>query len=102
MNEILYMILVLAAGFLLGILFFGGLWLTVKKVGTSKSPALLVLGSFIVRIAIVVVGFYFIGAGNWRFMLMSFAGFLIGRFVMMRFTKLKRSNILYKEAHYET
>jgi F1F0 ATPase subunit 2 len=98
MNEPLHMILVLVAGLLLGTFFFGGLWLTVKKAGTSKSPSLLVFGSFISRIAIVLIGFYFIGTGNWRSMLIAFAGFMIARFMVIRFTKSKQSNLLNREA----
>ncbi len=40
MNETLYMILALIAGLMLGTLFFGGLWFTVKKAVDSKKPAI--------------------------------------------------------------
>lgn len=102
MNEAFYMIWVLVAGLLLGTFFFGGLWITVKKTATSASPALLVFGSFIVRISIVLIGFYFIAAGNWRSMLIAFAGFIIARFIVMRYTKSKETGLSKKEVEHGT
>jgi hypothetical protein len=40
MNETLLMILAFIAGIALGIIFFGGLWFTVKKIVAAKMPAL--------------------------------------------------------------
>ncbi len=39
MNETLLLIVALIAGIALGIIFFAGLWLTVKKAVTAKVPA---------------------------------------------------------------
>jgi F1F0 ATPase subunit 2 len=86
------MILVFVTGLALGALFFCGLWLTVKKATTSTRPALLILGSFVLRISIVVIGFYFIGAGNWQRLLMVLAGFIVARFLVIHFTKIKTIN----------
>ncbi len=101
MNEILLMIFAPVAGIALGIIFFGGLWLTVKKMVTAKIPALLVLGSFILRIGIVMAGFYFIGSGNWQRLVICLLGFIAARFIVIHFTKtidakqvqLKKENI---------
>ncbi len=103
MNEILILILVFIAGLLLGTLFFGGLWLTVKKAVGSSKPALIILGSFVFRIAIVLIGFYFIGAGNWQRLLLVLVGFITARFLLIYFTKsidAKQANI--KEVTIET
>lgn len=101
MNEIPTMILIFTAGVILGILFFGGLWLTVKKAVTSTKPALLILGSFVLRIALVLLGFYFIAAGNWQKLLMALAGFIVSRFLVIYFTKTKQV-IEKKEVSHET
>ena len=101
MNEILIMILNFIVGIALGIIFFGGLWLTVKKAVTSTKPALFILVSFVIRIALVLLGFYFITAGNWQKLLMALAGFIIARFLVIYFTKTKQSSIK-KEVTYET
>ncbi len=81
------MVVATLAGMLLGILFFGGLWFTVKKTFTTKIPALWIFGSFMLRIGIALAGFYFIGSGNWKKMLGSLVGFIIARFVVIHFTK---------------
>ncbi|MBK5269814.1 MAG: ATP synthase subunit I, partial [Bacteroidia bacterium] len=60
MNEVLYRILVFIAGLVLGTLFFGGLWFTVKKSVASKRPALWIFSSFFLRIGLTLIGFYFI------------------------------------------
>ena len=87
MNEILNIGLPLIAGLLLGVLFFGGLWLTVKKIASSKMPALLVLSSFIFRIGIVVAGFYFVGLGDWKKLAACLIGFIVARFAAIHYTK---------------
>ena len=41
------MVLIFIAGLALGTVFFGGLWLTVRKAVVSKKPAMLIFGSFV-------------------------------------------------------
>jgi F1F0 ATPase subunit 2 len=101
MNIVLNMILVFVTGIALGMLFFGGLWLTVKKTVTARKPAILILSSFIVRVAIVLLGFYFICAEDWQKILVAFSGFIIARFLMVYFTKIKDAKI-GKEVNHET
>ena len=86
MNEIVSLLLALLAGIGFGILFFGGLWLTVRKGLNSKSPTLIFMGSLILRVAIVVVGFYYVGANSWQRMLVCLLGFLIARMAITRMT----------------
>lgn len=40
MSEILYMILAFVMGMVLGLFFFGGLWITIKKAIATKIPAI--------------------------------------------------------------
>ena len=87
MNEVLYRVIVFIAGVVLGTLFFGGLWITVKKSVTAKIPALWIFGSFILRMSITLIGFYFIAAGSWQRMLTCLFGFIIARFVIIHFVK---------------
>jgi F1F0 ATPase subunit 2 len=87
MNEILNKGLPLIVGLLLGVLFFGGLWLTVKKLAVSKMPALLVLFSFVFRISIVLAGFYFVGLDDWKKLGMCLIGFIVARFAVIHYTK---------------
>ena len=89
MNEILHITLALIVGLALGIFFFGGLWLTVKKAVNAKTPALLFLVSSFVRVAVTLIGFYFIANGDLKSLLICLFGFLIARFMVTHLTKSK-------------
>jgi F1F0 ATPase subunit 2 len=104
MNEIVYKILAFIVGLLLGTIFFGGLWFTVRKLVTSKRPALWFLGSFILRVSITLIGFYYISSGSWQRLLICVAGFIIARFAVIHFTKLSKEKLilLKKEVGHET
>ena len=62
MNESLTLALALVAGVLLGAIFFGGLWWTVRKGVSSEQPALWFFGSLLLRMSIALAGFYFVAA----------------------------------------
>jgi len=87
MNEIVLMIFALMAGLALGILFFGGLWVTVKKAVTSKIPAIWFFISLLVRLSITLIGFYFISLGSWQRLLVGVIGFIMARNIVLRLTK---------------
>ena len=84
MNETLPPLLALAAGVVLGTMFFGGLWWTVQKGGSSRRPALWFFGSLLLRMSIVLVGFYFVSGGHWERMLACLLGFVVARFIVTR------------------
>lgn len=87
----------LVAGILLGLVFFGGLWWTVRMGLASPQPALWFLGSFLVRTAIAVAGFYFVAQGNWRRLVACLSGFLLARIAtawLTRETKTPEQGIL--------
>jgi F1F0 ATPase subunit 2 len=87
MNNVLYMLLSCAAGLGLGLIFFWGLWFTIKKMVSAKKPALLFLGSLIVRVSITLVGFYYVALGNWQRLLICLLGFIVARFIIMHLTR---------------
>ncbi len=82
MNEKLSVITGLPLGFLLGLFFYGGLKLTLKKGLSSGYPALWFLLSFLLRTGIVVAGFYYFSGGNWKILLTCLAGFSLSRFAV--------------------
>ncbi len=102
MNNILSLALALGAGLLLGAIFFGGLWWTVRKGVSSKSPWLWFLGSLWLRMSLVVAGFYFAGRGNWQRLVACLFGFIIGRLIVMRLTRtpIENGNSKSKEARH--
>lgn len=77
----------LLAGFSLGALFFGGLWWTVRRAGASSVPARWFVGSLVVRTAVVLAGFYAIGAGQPVRMGFCLLGFLLARGAVLRVTR---------------
>ena len=85
--DLLYLLPAAIIGIALGILFFGGLWITVQRGLVSKRPTLLFLGSLIARIGIVVVGFYYVASDNWQKMLACLIGFIIARILVTYMTK---------------
>ncbi|MGA2248043.1 MAG: ATP synthase subunit I [Verrucomicrobiota bacterium] len=87
MNSLVFLALSLTAGLGLGTIFFGGLWWTVRKGIFSKSPALWFLGSMLLRMSIVLAGFYFVGRGDWQRLAACLLGFIIARLIVVRLTR---------------
>jgi len=104
MDKTIFMILAFIGGILLGTIFYGGLWFTVKKSVASKMPAIWVLGSFFLRVCITLVGFYYISFGNWQKLFICVLGFIVARLIVMRFTKSieQKQQQLEKEIGHET
>jgi F1F0 ATPase subunit 2 len=79
MSGFMTLVLAGAAGAGLGIFYFGGLWLTVRRLPNSGRPALLFLGSFAGRTTLALLGFYLVMDGRWERMLACLAGFIVVR-----------------------
>jgi F1F0 ATPase subunit 2 len=84
MNETLTLVLALVTGVLLGAMFFGGLWWTVRKGVASKQPAFWFFGSLLLRTSIALAGFYFIARSHWERLLVCLLGFVIARLIVTR------------------
>jgi F1F0 ATPase subunit 2 len=76
-----------AGGVSLGLIFFGGLWWTVRKGMASARPALWFLGSMVVRTSIVIVGIYLMTGGRWESVVPCLIGFVMARLSVTRFTR---------------
>ena len=87
MNELLIGVLAWLAGLLLGAIFFGGLWLTVRKSVSSQRPALWLLPSLLLRMSITLAGFYFVSDGHWQRWLLCLLGFIMARLIVTRLTR---------------
>jgi F1F0 ATPase subunit 2 len=100
-NETLTLVLALATGVLLGVMFFGGLWWTVRKGVSSERPALWFLGSLLLRTIITLTGFYLVARGDWRRLLMCLLGFVIARPIVTRLTRPveTRTRLLNEVSH---
>jgi F1F0 ATPase subunit 2 len=91
MSEYLGSAAATMAGLALGGFFFGGLWWTVKRGMLSRAPGLWFTGSMLVRTALVLAGFYFIGVHHGGRLVLCLAGFVLARLVMMVLTRDFRS-----------
>lgn len=80
----------LLAGSALGIFFYGGLWLTVKRLPGANYPALLALGSFWMRSLVTVAGFLLLMRASWECAGSALVGFPLGRLVISRFLPERR------------
>jgi F1F0 ATPase subunit 2 len=74
-----YIVLSFPAGLLLGVFFFGGLWWTVQKLSTVRSPTILVFVSFLVRTAVVMLGFYVLLMQGLPHLFIALGGYLVAR-----------------------
>ena len=79
MNDMLSACWALAAGVLLGAIFFGGLWWTVKRGLASPYPVLWFFPSLLLRMSIAMAGFYLIGREHWEHWLLCALGFALAR-----------------------
>jgi F1F0 ATPase subunit 2 len=86
MNETLRLLPALAAGILLGAIFFGGLWWTVRKGVSSNRAALWFLGSLWLRTSIALAGFYWIARGHGERLIVCLLGFVLARLIVTRLT----------------
>ena len=87
MNEALNLVWALAAGGLLGVIFFGGLWWTVRWGMLSQQPAIWFSGSLLLRTIIVLAGFHYVSGGHWERLLVCLLGFIAARLVVTRLTR---------------
>src|SRR5664279_1143125 len=90
MNEVLLLALALSTGMLLGAVFFGGLWWTVRKGVSSEQPALWFFGSLLLRMSIALAGFYLVSGGHWERLLLCLVGFVVARLMVMGLTRSSR------------
>ena len=74
----------LLVGALLGAIFFGGLWWTVRHGAVANNPAVWFPVSLLLRSGLVIVGFYYVAAAGWPALVLCACGFLIARVVAFR------------------
>lgn len=84
MSETLVLFSSYLAGMLLGALFFGGLWLTIRKAISSSHPAAWFLVSLVLRMAVTLGGFFVVSAGSWQRMSACVLGFMTSRLLVTR------------------
>jgi F1F0 ATPase subunit 2 len=87
MHEVSTLALAPVAGLLLGAIFFGGLWWTIRRGVSSERPAAWFAGSLLLRLSVTVAGFYFVAGGDAKRLLLCLVGFVVARLVVTRLTR---------------
>jgi F1F0 ATPase subunit 2 len=83
-TNVLHLLMAFLVGMGAGVVYFGGLWWTVRRLPFARRPALLTLGSFFVRTGISLTAFYLASGGRWERILISLLGFIILRGFLVR------------------
>lgn len=84
MNQVVLLIGAFCVGLTAGLLYFGGLWLTVQYLPRTRRPELVSLGSLALRLTLTLVAFYLVMGGRWERLLAALMGFLVMRTVLVR------------------
>jgi F1F0 ATPase subunit 2 len=87
MTESLTLALACLAGIMLGAIFFGGLWITIRRGVSSERPALWFLLSMLLRMSIALAGFYFASGSHLDRLLLCLLGFVMARFAVTWLTQ---------------
>lgn len=87
MHEALALMLPLGVGGVLGVIFFGGLWWTVRRAVSSPRVALWFFGSLVLRMGIVLGGFFVVCGSDWQRWLAALLGFVLARVAVTRLTR---------------
>ncbi len=71
-------------GITLGVLFYGGLWITVRQLAVTRHPVSVTLVSLLVRMVMVLTGFLLVARGQWQNVLACLLGLAVGRLAISR------------------
>jgi F1F0 ATPase subunit 2 len=88
MSDMMLLALTPFAGMLLGAMYFGGLWWTVRKGLASPRPAQWFIFSLLLRLGLTLSGFYFVAGNDWKKMLACLLGFIVARIIVIRLTEM--------------
>ena len=83
-SDVLWLAAALVGGAAIGLFFYGGLWLTLRRLPHSRRPALLTFGSFVVRLAGAAAGFWLVMGDRWERAVLALVGAMIVRVLLVR------------------
>lgn len=84
MNDAAALISAFAFGAGLGLLYFFGLWSTVRRLPMLSWAPLWLLVSLFLRLTLMLGGLYWIGSGDWRRFVAALGGIILVRLLLTR------------------
>ncbi len=93
MHDMWNLVPALLAGLLLGAIFFGGLWWTIRQGLSSPQPAAWFFGSLLLRMGLAVTGLYLVSGGQMERLLVCLCGFALGRWMVTRITRVEANRV---------
>lgn len=84
MKGTYYLVFAFAVGMVLGAFFSLNLWSSVQKMTDDETPWYILYGSFMLRISVVLLGFYLVMDGRWEHMIAALGGFVLMREILVR------------------
>ena len=88
MTDGMVWVAALLAGVGLGAFFFGVLRWTVGRALSSEHPVLWFVGSTVLRVSVVLTGFYAVGQGQWERFVLCGLGFVLAKFIVLAWNSL--------------
>jgi len=79
-----------SAGVMLALMFYGGLWLTLRALAPARHASLLMAGSFWLRTLVVTAGFFWLAGSRFDYAVSTLVGFVAGRLVVGKLFPFKR------------
>lgn len=76
-----------AAGLILGLAYFAGLWLTTQRLKGARSPGLMLAASWVIRLGLLLGGAYAVTRGAPGSLAAFLIGFWIARWLALRWAK---------------
>lgn len=84
MNGFIILIPLFIAGAILGVLYFRALWVTVRRLQNTSHPVRLLTASFVIRLGLLLICFYFLMDGYAERLFAVVAGFIAAREICKR------------------
>jgi F1F0 ATPase subunit 2 len=85
LHNLTMILAVFAVGLALGGYYCIALWQTVQRLPTARNPFGLMIGSFVLRMAVVLTGFYFImRGGHFELFAAALLGFALMKTILTR------------------
>ncbi|PKL40182.1 MAG: ATP synthase subunit I [Candidatus Riflebacteria bacterium HGW-Riflebacteria-1] len=94
MNETISLVMALAGGITLGVMFFAGLWWTVNRGVSSEYPVLWFFSSLMLRTVIALTGFHYFAGGSSGKLFMCLFGFFVAHQLVIWFTRTAERKII--------